>query len=143
MQWKLANDQYVIRLDGQESVIDQLKAFSHKVNIGSASIQGIGGIESIDYGIFDNEKGAYSRHHYEGFAELISLSGNITWADKEPFVHCHFLAMGNYNNLVGGHLFAAKASITIELFLTFSELKIDRKYDERANFKVMQLPNEM
>ena len=141
MQWKVAHNQYVIRLNNQEPVIERLKEFSREMSIGNASIQGIGGLECLEYGIFDKEKGKYSKQYHKHFVELIALSGNITWVESEPFIHCHFMGVGNSNNFVGGHLFEAKASITVEMFLNFSNEKIERTYDRHANFKVMQLPN--
>lgn len=143
MQWEQFKNQFVLRLNSQEPLVKKLRVFSQERQIGSASIQGIGGLEDISYGIFDAEKGAYSKHQYKEFVELISLSGNITWVENEPFIHCHFLAIGNSNKLIGGHLFEAKASITVELFITAISARIERKYDKCANFKVMELSNTL
>ena len=139
MQWKEAHNQYVIRLDCGEPVVETLKAFCLEANIGSASIQGIGGLKNLEYGVFDPEKGAYSKFQHKGFVELITLSGNITWVGQEPFVHCHFMAAEGAKHFVGGHLFEAMASITVEIFVRSFDERIEREFDPNANFKVMQL----
>lgn len=139
MLWKRYDNQYVIRLDGEEPVIESLKTFARTMNVGGASIHGIGGLENIEFGIFDPTEGEYSKFHHQAFVELIVLSGNITWVDSEPFIHCHFMALKDKAEFIGGHLFEARASITVEIFLNPTSEKIERAYDPNANFKVMKL----
>jgi len=60
----------------------------------------------------------YSRKSFSGNYEIISLTGNITCRDGEPWPHLHALFGDDQMAVVGGHLDQARVSATFECFIT-------------------------
>jgi predicted DNA-binding protein with PD1-like motif len=83
-------------------------------------------------GYLDLERKQYLKREYPDSMELISLAGSLTRLEGEPFAHCH-AALGDRDmRVVGGHLFQATASVTVEIFLRIYEGEVTRQFD--ANY---------
>ena len=81
-------------------------------------ISGIGAVEKVELGYYDLHEKTYLRKTFdEGDFELISLNGNISLKNGEPFVHVH-TTIGDRNfQVFGGHLFEAEVAVTAEIHI--------------------------
>lgn len=113
---------------GQE-VMRGLLAFARKHNLVAGHLTGIGAVGDAVIGYFDPEKKIYVRNHEKGQAEVLSLTGNLSLENDEPFFHIH-IALGQRDGSArGGHLFEATVRPTVELVLNTYAKPIRRKID--------------
>jgi len=130
---------YIVRLEPGEEIIAALSLFAETQGFGSAVLQGIGAATDLTIGYFEREKKSYVKRTLAGEYEVLSLSGTISWFEKRPWVHAHVVVSDPGFDVVGGHLFSGKVTVTIELVLTVSRTRIERKEDAEIGFKGMDL----
>ena len=125
---------YMVRLDRGEEAIGSLTAFVKNTNIPCGFLQGIGSIREVELGYFDTRTNQYRRRRFPEAVEVVSLFGNITWLDNEPFVHAHAAIAGPDQNLLGGHLFSGTVAVTLEIFIRVIPDKLSRSRDPDLGF---------
>lgn len=128
---------YVVRLDPDEEILATLTDFVLKEKIEGAIIQGIGAVKDSVLGYFDVHEKVYKEQTFADDMELISLMGNLSWVEDEPFIHAHVLLSGS--DFVGraGHLFSSVIAVTGEFSLQPTGRRIERALDERTGLKLM------
>ncbi len=90
MDYRKYGENYYIRLDKGDEVIEKILDICKKEKIASATYSGIGGCSYADIQTFIPEKGDFELKHIEGMLELVSLTGNvITDKDSNYFHHTH------------------------------------------------------
>jgi len=127
---------FIIILDQGEKVIESLKRICEEKKIHGFFL-GIGAVRTPEIGYFDLNKREYIRKALDGEYEVISLLGNIS-RDKEgkAIVHAH-ISLGDRNyRVLGGHLFKADDSVTLEISV-FSTPAIVRAIDEFTGLKLI------
>jgi predicted DNA-binding protein with PD1-like motif len=130
---------YVARLEPGEEIISSLSSFAEAQGFGSATLQGIGAATELTIGYFERAKKNYVRKTLVGEYEVLSLSGTISSFQGNPWVHAHIVVSDPEFEVVGGHLFSGKVTVTVELVLTVSQKKIERQEDARSGFKYLDL----
>ncbi|MCX5800621.1 MAG: DNA-binding protein [Candidatus Eisenbacteria bacterium] len=134
---------YVVRLEPGEEIISSLSSFAGIQGFASASLQGIGAATDLTIGYFERTKKSYVKKALVGEYEVLSLSGTISSFEGNPWVHAHVVVSGPGFDVVGGHLFSGKVTVTIELVLTVSQKRIERREDAQAGFKYMDLEHSV
>ena len=121
---------------GQE-VMKGLLAFARKHGLVAGHLTGLGAISDAVIGYFDPGKKTYLRLREEGQHEVLSLTGNLSLDDNEPFFHVH-VALGRRDGWVrGGHLFEATVRPTVELVLTAYPKPVRRKTDPETGLPLL------
>jgi len=141
MQSKEKDNLIFIRLFPNEDIHKALEEVCKKHNVKTAVvISGLGQLKEFQLGYF-KEKGNYSLEKFKEPHELLSLSGNIIFSNKEKKYKFHLHAvLGNENkNTVGGHLFKGKVEVTNEIVLLKTELKFERKLERETGLEGMFL----
>ncbi|UCF79705.1 MAG: DNA-binding protein [Candidatus Eiseniibacteriota bacterium] len=133
---------YVAMLEPGEEILSSLSSFARAQNIGSAAVQGIGAAAELTIGYFDRTRKDYVKKTLEGEYEILSLSGNISFFQDEPWVHIHVIVAGPGLETQGGHLFSGKVTVTAELALTVSRKKIERKEHAETGFRYLSLDSQ-
>lgn len=134
MEYRKFGDNYYIRLDKGDEVIENILEICQKENIKSAIYSGIGGCGSADIQTFIPEKGEFELKHIEGMLELVSLTGNvITDENDEYYHHTHgvfsFKTDGKHQ-VEAGHIKSITVSYTTEIELRpVIGGRIRRQYD--------------
>jgi len=100
-----------------KSIIEIAKANNYK----TALLQGIGGFSKATLAYFNHQKKKYEEIEYDEQFEVVSLTGNITLKDGEPFVHLHVVLSRKDMSTLGGHL--SKAIVNPFIELIFNQLK--------------------
>jgi hypothetical protein len=79
-------------------------------------ISGLGALIHVELGYYHLEHKDYLRKTFsEMDYELISLTGNISLKDGNPYIHVHAALGDNQFRVFGGHLFEAEVAVTAEV----------------------------
>ena len=117
--------------------MERLAQFVQKEKLASGMISGIGAFMNSQIGFYDLKEKKYLRHIVEEECELVSLTGNISWFEDKPIVHCH-VSLGTPDfKLLGGHLFEAEVAVTCEVWILPSETKAVRKFSECVGLNLL------
>jgi predicted DNA-binding protein with PD1-like motif len=139
MKWKKIEDCYLIKPGIGEDVVEAILALVKELGLGSGSACGIGGVEDVVLGYYDLEARTYKKRELSGRYELVSLVGNVSIVEGEPFVHAHAVVSGPDMAALGGHLFGAKVAVTAEIYLWGSATPLTRSLDERVGLNTLDL----
>jgi predicted DNA-binding protein with PD1-like motif len=130
---------FLLVLEPGDEVIASLKRLAEAERIGAASLSGIGAVRDSVLGYLDTEQRQYVKQEFVDTMELVSLSGNLTLLDGEPFAHCHAVLSDREMRAVGGHLFQATTAPTVEIFLRVYEGEIARQFDPVSGANLINL----
>lgn len=137
MKFVKHNTGYVIRLEKGEAAVATLTQFCKTENITSANFSGIGAFESVELGFYHLDRKEYSWQKFEKAMEVVSLTGNISLVEGEPFLHIHtVLSVENFQT-VGGHLKEALVGATLEIFMQIVDAKLDRVMNDEIGLKLL------
>ena len=129
----------MIRLDIGEEVIPTLSSFIRKKGIMSGWLQGIGAVDHVTVGSYDIKHRKYHRKTLEGDQELLSMTGNIAWLDRDPALHIHATFADHEQRMSGGHLFEARVCVTVEVLLVPWSTRVKRQMDEQTGLNLLAL----
>ncbi len=138
MQYKKFGDTYVVRIDLGEEILASLKALCEKEEIRLASVEAIGASRHAVVGVYDLEKREYHREELDGFMEITSLSGSVTWVDGKPYLHLHGTMADQRHVIHGGHVIEATVGATCEMFVRTLPGEITRTRDENLGINLLQ-----
>ena len=130
MEYKVFEDTVLVRLDKGDEIVKSLLEVARRESLTLASVSGIGATDDFEVGVFDLDRSDYDHYRFHGNHEIVSLVGNLTTKDGQPYIHLHITCAGEAGKIVGGHLFEAKISLTAEIFLHTSAGKAERLRDD-------------
>ena len=139
MDYKKAGNKYVLRLNRGEEVISSITELCKKENIKAGSVSGIGATQLVEAGFYNFNKKKYCGYCYHQNMEILSLLGNISTKDGEPYLHLHIVVLNDEGEASGGHLTKAVISVTGEIFIDSIDIDIDRQKDELTGINLMKL----
>jgi len=130
---------YVLRLNKGEEIMETLTRFCVENKIGSGIFYGIGAVLNAQIGFYHLDKKEYSFKVFDKPLEIVSLTGNVSLVDHEPFLHVHVVLSDEDYRAFGGHLKEARVGATCEVYFFETEIKINRKLDEDIGLKLLDL----
>ena len=136
MHWKKLTNGYLLIADKGEDVEEAILNFCSEAGVRHGFISGIGAVRDVELGYYDVELKEYKRKFFGGSFEVVSLLGNISLYNNKEFLHAHISLADRGNNLVGGHLFKATVSVTLEIFFTESKEEIIR--EDKGSLKLIR-----
>jgi predicted DNA-binding protein with PD1-like motif len=139
MKWKKIEDGYLLKPDVGEEVVGAVRDLVVEQGFQSGSVCGIGGVEAVVLGYYDLDTKTYHKKELSGRYELVSLVGNVSIIDGEPFVHAHAVVSGPDLVAMGGHLFKATVAVTAEIYLWGSATLVTRSLDKRVGLNTLDL----
>ncbi|HKK73196.1 MAG TPA: PPC domain-containing DNA-binding protein [Candidatus Krumholzibacteria bacterium] len=142
MRIQETDDRLLISLSRGEDVPASITRALVEREVGHAWIQAIGAIEQVTIGAYDLERREYLREELQGGWEVLSINGNFGWADGEPVLHAHAMLSDLQNHVRGGHLFAAKVHVTLEVVAFTGAARLERGYEDAVGLKTWELPHE-
>ncbi len=129
---------FVGRLERGTDVLKELTRIVEREGIRSGAIFLIGSLDRVNVGFFDESRGEYLSVSGEGFYELVSGVGNISWMDGKPVVHIHISASRHDGDLKLGHLLEGNiASLTVEYVIFAFDFDLGRKFDEKTGLNLL------
>lgn len=102
---------YLFRVPEDAELVSYLTNFAKEKGIKIGAVSAIGALKECALGYYDQQKQKYERIRIEEDVELVSLSGNISMKEGEPFVHVHAVVSKRDGSTYSGHLFEAKVFI--------------------------------
>ncbi len=132
-------DRILVRLHRGEELVSSLHRLARQEEIRHALVVGIGALDDLELGYRNPEREDYDHREFSGSHELLSLSGNLGWADGEPFLHAHVVLGASDFSIVGGHLFRGTVSATAEIFLLPGRFALQRKWEDAMKMKLWHL----
>ncbi len=139
MESKKISNKYFIRIDRGEEIVSKLIEFCNERSIKLGEISAIGAVNEATIGIFDPLKKEYHSAEFKGTYEILSIMGNITSNNDQPYLHMHIMLSDSEYNAFGGHLNKAIVSATCEVIIDEFEGKLNRFYDEKTGLNLVEL----
>ncbi len=142
MQYLRQGERVQLRfMDGEPFVATLLKWLAAE-HIGYATMTGLGAVNGAAISYLNMDTKQYEAHQLKEQMEVVSLVGNVTLREGQPFVHAH-VGLGRRDlSLIGGHLNELSVHPTLEVWLMPETTAVHRAFDESCGMFVMQLPNE-
>lgn len=139
MKYRKNSQGYILRLEKGDKIIDTIAKFCREESIFSASILGIGAVTSVELGYYRLDKKDYDWKIFDIPMEVVSLTGNLTTVDSQPFLHIHTVLADSEYQAIGGHLKEGTVNATLEIFMQTLSTPISRTLDEDIGLKLLQL----
>ena len=136
MEYKKVKNHIIVRLDVGEEIISSIMNILKNEKISFATVSGIGATNDFTVGTYDVTNQLYKKSNYKGVYEIVSLLGNTSTMNNEPYIHIHMSAADKNNNVVGGHLNEAYISATAEIILNIIETNVDRIKNSNTELNV-------
>jgi len=127
------------RLPTGSRVPDTLVELALEHNWRSAVCTGIGGVTDVELAYFDLATKTYQPIHVPGIIELVSLNGNLTGRDGEPFWHLHAIVSDASGKCWAGHVNHFVVALTVELAVWPSDQTYLREFDETLGLRLLKL----
>ncbi len=139
MKYVRVDNNYIVRIDRGEEVINSLTELCKIQHITLGSVSAIGAADYVKIGLYDVEKKKYNSIELSGQMEITSLIGNITTKDNEPYLHLHINVCDDKMKVLGGHLNECRVSATCEIIITKIDSNIRRKYSDEIGLNLLDI----
>lgn len=126
MRFRAVEGGFIARFDRGERIPQGIADLCEATGVSAGTAQAIGALEDVELGYYDFSQRTYERMKLAGSQEVISLTSFIATWEGKPFVHTHVVVSGRDFRALGGHLFDAVVSITLELRLFTIESPLHR-----------------
>jgi Predicted DNA-binding protein with PD1-like DNA-binding motif len=126
MEYKRFDNTLVVRIDRGEEILSSIKELARKENIRLASVSALGATDDFTVGVYNVAKKEYRSNSFQGYFEIVSLTGIINTMNGEFYTHLHMSAGNEKGQVFGGHLNRAVVSATCEMILQVIDGEIDR-----------------
>ncbi|MEN2995178.1 MAG: PPC domain-containing DNA-binding protein [Thermodesulfovibrio sp.] len=118
-------------LKGQE-IISEISNFLRENSIKAGLINGIGAVKKAKIGYYDQSEKKYIFHEFNEPMEILSLKGNISIKDGEPFAHIHVVFSKEDFSCIGGHLYEAEVFAFEFEIIEFEGESFKREFDQET-----------
>jgi len=130
---KIQKESYLLRIEPNEELFKSLLDFAYKKKIKSAFFYGLGACKSCVIGRYNAKNKNYDWRKFNQEMEILSLVGNLTWKNRELYLHIHCTLADKNLKSIGGHLKELIVFPTCEILLTSFTKKVNRFYDNFTN----------
>ncbi len=137
MKHMQSDSSQVLILQRGEELIESLNSFAAEQKLNSAWLSGLGGAGRVELGFYDLNKRDYDWQVYDGPLEILSLTGNLTIVDDQPFWHVHGVFSGRDFQAIGGHVRNMEVELTAELHITPLSTPLTRTFDDQTGLKLI------
>lgn len=117
------------RLYKGDEIISGLSSFLKDNSITSGIITGIGAVSFAKIGYYNQTEQKYIAREFNEAMEILSLKGNISIKDNEPFMHLHIVLSKDDFTCIGGHLSEAKIFAFEFEIIEFEGISFQRGFD--------------
>lgn len=139
---KIQENQFMLRLERGEEIVDTLKNFCLQQNIKNATISAIGSVENPTLAHYKVDTKKYSEKTLEGVFEVTALLGNVALFENQPLLHPHITISDENMQAYAGHLVRGTVSATLEVLITVFPSAFEKKHNEEIGLKLYNLSDE-
>jgi hypothetical protein len=138
MNFNKIDNNYFLRIDRGEKIVQELKQFVSDHDIFCGKISAIGAVEMAEIGLFKAKEKKYESIILSGDFEIASLLGNITSFKGESYLHIHATFSDQDHKCWGGHLNEAVVSATCEVIIETFFGTVQREYDSEVGLNILK-----
>ena len=138
MEYKRIGNVIVLRAQKGEEVVSLLTRLIDEEKITCGRVTGIGATDKITIGLYNVTTQEYHKATIEEEMEILSLSGNLTRKDGNPYVHVHG-AFATLDKVYGGHVNEVWISATAEIIIDVIDLVVERETDKETGLNLIKL----
>lgn len=138
MEYRKCGNDYVIRLEKDEEITEQLTKFCQTEQIKLGTVQGLGAAKSVEIGLFNTETKEYITTVFNGMYEITSLLGNISQKDNNVYLHNHINFSDMESKVYGGHMVKCVISATCEIIIHKIDGEVNRKFNEEIGLNLFE-----
>lgn len=138
MQNYIDDKSYMVVINRGEEVIAQLMVHAREHGYVGAWVSGLGGASGVTLGFYNIETKQYEWHERHEPLEIVSLTGNMSVVDGEPFWHVHGMFAGRDLATFGGHVKELMVGLTCELHITPLSVPLTRQFDDATGLKLLR-----
>ena len=138
MEYKRIGNVIVLRAQKGEEVVSLLTRLIDEEKITCGRVTGIGATDKITIGLYNVGTQEYHKATIEEEMEILSLSGNLTRKDGNPYVHVHG-AFATLDKVYGGHVNEVWISATAEIIIDVIDLVVEREIDKETGLNLIKL----
>jgi uncharacterized protein len=131
-------DEHVLVLEPGEHVLETVTSYLKRNAIHAARFTAIGGFREVELKYFNMETKQYEHRTLHEQLEVISLVGDVSLREGEPFIHAHVVVGDAEYRAHAGHLGEGVVEPTLELFLTPIPGPLTREKDERTGLDLLR-----
>jgi uncharacterized protein len=114
----------------------------HKVTLGE--VRGLGAVSRAVLQFFSQERREYETITYDESLEILSLYGNISIRDHDPFPHLHIVLGNKRGEAFGGHLTTGTIVYAAEIVIhEFDGKKLLRGRDPETGLYLWDIYTEL
>src|SRR5256885_90792 len=131
---------FALVFDKGDEVTATLLQFAKENQLKASYFTALGSFSSATLGFFERQRRDYKRIEVEEQVEVMSLFGNIARDEsREHKLHAHVVIGKSDGSAHGGHLLKAHVWPTLELFLTETSERLQRKVDQETNLPLIAI----
>jgi predicted DNA-binding protein with PD1-like motif len=130
---------FVVVFDTGDEVVSGLREFAGRHGLSGAFFHGIGAFSRATLGYFDFADLDYRRIPIAEQVEVVSLAGSIATKEGKPAIHSHVVVADARGAARGGHLMEGVVRPTLELFVTETAAKLERRLDKATGLALIRL----
>lgn len=138
MEYRRFGQDLVLRIQRGEEILAAIEEVAKQESVTLGSVTAIGACNYAKLGFYQLSNKEYSELILEEDMELTSLVGNITLKDGQYYGHYHANFGKEDGTVHGGHLVAAKVSVTCEVFIHVIEGQVDRQADPETGINLIE-----
>lgn len=138
MEYKRFDNTYIVRIDKDEEILEQVEILAKSEGIKLASVSALGAVKEFTIGVFKTDTKEYVANNFNGCYEIVSLTGTINTMKGEFYTHLHLCAGNEKGEAFGGHLNRAVISATCEMVITVLDGVVDREFDEEIGLNLFK-----
>jgi predicted DNA-binding protein with PD1-like motif len=116
---------YQVNFGAGDEILSGLTELAEREHITSAYITGLGGLSTGMLGWGDPANGAFKKITIDKKCELVSLVGNISMRNGQPYVHLHGVVAFSDGSTKGGHVIEAHVAPIAEITVVATAAKAE------------------
>ena len=131
------NSAMVVVLNRGEELHQKLQELVKTTDLKAAWLSGLGGVMNVTLGYYDIEEKSYHWKEFNEALEIVSLTGNLSIKDGEPFWHVHGVFSGANYAAISGHVKQMTIGLTGELLIQPFQAPLIRSHDETTGLELL------
>lgn len=131
---------YAGRLPYGGDILTSLTDFVKRKGIKKGQVQVIGAVQRAVVGFYDQATRKYSSLAFDKPLEILSVTGNISLKDGQPFIHAHIALSDGEGKSFGGHLMEGTIVFAGEYIIReFQGDELVRAYDDQTGLALWDI----
>lgn len=128
---------FILVLKKGENISDAILQCVQDAAIPSATLSGLGALESPTLSYFNHDTKKYQEKTLPGVLELVALSGNVTESNGKKISHLHVALSDEHYQMIGGHLAKATIGATAEIVVVPLKNKLIKKMNDDVGIELI------